>query len=182
MIEAPELITKVAFFDSVTSGAMARDVGVMPMPRTSTFWSMIISWMLVVLAFFGAFGLLLIAFGLLQFPARAARFDTTKAITDSSPDGLLVTDRESRILYANDSYRALSGARATSELRPVERLFTGSPEVSEAVYRLSQAAKSGARASEELRLVPSPSGKGDASWYRIRVRPLVGVAKDGLAL
>ena len=91
----------------------------------------------------------------------------------------MVTDRESRILYANDAYRALSGARSTSDLRPVERLFTGSPDVSESVYRLSQAAKSSARASEELRLSPPPSGEGDVAWYRIRVRPLEGVAKDG---
>ena len=91
----------------------------------------------------GAFGLLLYAFGLLQFPARAARFDTTKAIADSSSDGILVTDRELRIVYANDAYRALSGAPAPTDLRPVERLFTGSPDVSESVYRLSQAAKSG---------------------------------------
>ena len=144
--------------------------------------SFIISWMLVVLAFFGAFGLLLIAFGLLQFPARAARFDTTKAIADSNPDGLLVTDSELRIRYANESYRALSGARTSNELRPIERLFTGSPDVSESVYRLSQAAKSGLRASEELRLAPSPSGDGEVAWYRIRVRPLEGVAKNGMTL
>ena len=142
----------------------------------------IMTWMIVVLAICGAFGLLLFAFGVLQFPTRAARFDTTKAIADSNPDGVLVTDRESRILYANDAYRALSGARATSDLRPVERLFTGSPDVSESVYRLSQAAKSGARASEELRLSPPPSGEGDVAWYRIRVRPLEGVAKDGVTV
>ena len=142
----------------------------------------IMTWMIVVLAICGAFGLLLFAFGVLQFPTRAARFDTTKAIANSNPDGLLVTDRESRILYANDAYRALSGARATSDLRPVERLFTGSPDVSESVYRLSQAAKSGARASEELRLSPPPSGEGDVAWYRIRVRALEGVAKDGVTV
>jgi two-component system, cell cycle sensor histidine kinase and response regulator CckA len=142
----------------------------------------IMTWMIVILAVCGAFGLLLFAFGALQFPTRAARFDTTKAIADSNPDGLLVTDRESQIVYANDAYRALSGARATSDLRPVERLFTGSPDVSESVYRLAQAAKSAGRASEELRLSPPPSGVGDVAWYRIRVRPLEGVAKDGKTL
>ena len=142
----------------------------------------IMTWMIVILAICGAFGLLLFAFGVLQFPSRAARFDTTKTIADSSPDGLLVTDRQSRIIYANDAYRALSGARATSDLRPVERLFTGSPDVSESVYRLSQAAKSRTRASEELRLSPPPSGEGDVAWYRIRVRPVEGVAKDGMTL
>src|SRR5271163_2216373 len=140
----------------------------------------LMTWMIVILAICGAFGLLLFAFGLLQFPTRAARLDTTKAIADSNPDGILVTDRESRIVYANDAYRALSGARAAGDLRPVERLFTGSPDVSESVYRLSQAAKSGARASEELRLSPPPSGEGEVAWYRIRVRPLEGAAKDGM--
>ena len=143
---------------------------------------MILSWLMVALAAFGALGLLLFAFGLLQFPSRAARFDTTKAIADSSPDGLLVSDREGRIVYANEAYRALSGARAPSELRPVERLFTGSPDVSESVYRLSQAAKSGGRATEELRLAPPPNSEGDVAWYRIRVRPLDGVARNGLTI
>src|SRR5579863_8804981 len=146
----------------------------------SAIGATLMTWMIVILAVCGAFGLLLFAFGLLQFPTTAARFDTTKAIADSNPDGLLVTDRESRIVYANDAYRALSGARATSDIRPVERLFTGSPDVSESIYRLSQAAKSGGRASEELRLSPPPSGQGEVAWYRIRVRPLEGMARDGL--
>ena len=146
----------------------------------SAIGATLLTWMIVILAVCGAFGLILFAFGLLQFPTRAARLDTTKAIADSNPDGILVTDRESRIVYANDAYRALSGARAAGDLRPVERLFTGSPDVSESVYRLSQAAKSGARASEELRLSPPPNGEGEVAWYRIRVRPLEGAAKDGM--
>src|SRR5271157_4653628 len=148
----------------------------------SAIGATLLTWMIVILAVCGAFGLLLFAFGLLQLPTRAARLDTTKAIADSNPDGILVTDRESRIVYANEAYRALSGARAAGDLRPVERLFTGSPDVSESVYRLSQAAKSGARASEELRLSPPPSGEGDVAWYRIRVRALEGVAKDGVTV
>ncbi len=140
----------------------------------------LMTWMIVILAVCGAFGLLLYAFGLLQLPTRAARFDTTKAIADSNADGVLVTDRESRIVYANDAYRALSGAATANDLRPIERLFTGSPDVSESVYRLSQAAKSGGRGSEELRLSPPPSGQGEVAWYRIRVRPLEGLAKNGM--
>jgi len=66
----------------------------------------LMTWMIVILAVCGAFGLLLYAFGMLQLPTRAARFDTTKAIADSNPDGVLVTDRESRIVYANEAFRA----------------------------------------------------------------------------
>ena len=146
----------------------------------SAIGATLLTWMIVILAICGAFGLLLFAFGLLQFPTRAARFDTTKTMADSNPDGILVTGRESRIIYANEAYRALSGARAAGDLRPVERLFTGSPDVSESVYRLSQAAKSGGRASEELRLSPPPSGEGEVAWYRIRVRPLEGATKNGM--
>jgi hypothetical protein len=74
----------------------------------------LMTWMIVILAVCGAFGLLLYAFGMLQLPTRAARFDTTKAIADSNPDGVLVTDRESRIVYANEAYHACSPARRTS--------------------------------------------------------------------
>ena len=105
----------------------------------------IMTWMIVVLAICGAFALLLFAFGVLQFPTRAARFDTTKAIADSDPDGLLVTDRDvTNPLRQRRLPRPFRRARP-SDLRPVERLFTGSPDVSESVYRLSQAAKTGAR-------------------------------------
>ncbi len=139
----------------------------------------IVSSAVVALAFFGALGLLLIAFGLLQFPARAGRSDTAKAIADSSPDGVVVTDSRARIVYANAAYRALSGE---GELRPVERVFAGSPDVSESVYRLSQAAKSGKSASEDLRLAPPLTGDGAVAWYRIRVRPLEGVTREGASV
>jgi two-component system cell cycle sensor histidine kinase/response regulator CckA len=122
------------------------------------------------------------AFGLLQLVGRAGRLDTTKAIADSNADGLIVTDAHSRVIYANDAYRALSGARSAADLRPVERLFSGAPDVSEAVYRLAQAARSGNRSAEEVRISPPLNGRGDAAWYRIRVRPLEGVSADGATL
>ncbi len=170
----PLALAVLALFLAVAAGALWVAPGATSM--------MILSWMLVALAACGVLGLLLFSLGLLQLPTRAARFDTTKAIADSSPDGLLVTDQESRIVYANGAYRALSGAPGNGDLRSVERLFTGSPDVSESVYRLSQAAKSGGRASEELRLAPPPNGEGDVAWYRIRVRPLEGVARSGLTV
>ena len=144
--------------------------------------AMIVSWVILGLAAFGGAALILFAFGLLQLPGRNARLDTTKAIVDTSPDGFLVTDRESRILYANEAYRLLSGAGATTDLLPVERLFTGSPDVSESVYRLAQAAKSRQRAVEELRLAPAPNRTGDVAWYRIRALPIEDIAKDGLTV
>ena len=144
--------------------------------------ALVLSTMVVALAVCGAAALVMFAFGLIRFPAHGDRFDTTLAIADSSPAGLLVTDSDSRILYANEAYRTLSGARSSGELISIERLFTGSPDVSESIYRLAQAAKSGARASEDLRLAPPPNGQGEVGWYRIRVRPAEGQARRGAAI
>ncbi|MFA6207611.1 MAG: ATP-binding protein, partial [Methylocystis sp.] len=63
-------------------------------------------------------------------------------------------------------------AKDASGVQLVERLFSGPPEVSEAIYRLVQAARGGVSHSEDLRLSPPLSGQGPVGWYRIRVRPL----------
>ena len=88
--------------------------------------------MIVALAFCGALGLLLFSpsAGCNSRSARS-RFDTARAIADFDPDGIVVTDRELRVLYANEAYRSLSGGDLGSELKPVERLFAGSPDISE---------------------------------------------------
>jgi len=65
----------------------------------------------------------------------------------------------------------LSGAQGAADLR-VSRLFSGAPEVSEAIYRLAQAAREGKRGAEELRMSPPLVGEATVGWYRIRVRPL----------
>ena len=141
------------------------------------------TWMIVILAVCGVFGLLMYAFGLLQFADAAARFDTTKAIADCNPDGILVTDRESRIVYANDAYRALSGARAAggpaAGRTPVHRLAGRFRSRSIACRKR---AKSGARGERGPCASPPPDRRGRRAWYRIRVRPLEGVARDGATL
>ncbi len=134
--------------------------------------AMIASAVVTGFACLGALAVLLFSFGAVRFPARSDRAETSRAIIDTSPDGLVVTDREARILYANDAYRALSKTIGANDIKPVERLFTGAPDVSESIYRLAQAAKSGARASEDLRVPAAPNGPAEAAWYRVRVRPL----------
>lgn len=129
------------------------------------------------LAIFAAIGVLaafLFATGFLQFAGRAARNDITKGIIDTEADGVLVLDREGTVLYANGAYQALCGAAGgrLAGIRPVERLLSGSPEVSEATYRLAQAAREGRKASEVIRLVPALSGEAPFGWYRVSVRSL----------
>ena len=142
-----------------------------------------VSWTIAGFAVVGVFGLLTYAFGALQFAARSGRFDIAKAIADGNVDGFVVTDKHSRVLYANNTYRAFSGGPPNAAaIRPVERLFTGAPEISEAIYRLAQAARAGNRAVEEVRQSPPLAGPGDAAWYRVRVRPLENETNPGATL
>jgi two-component system cell cycle sensor histidine kinase/response regulator CckA len=120
----------------------------------------------------GVFSLFAYAVGLIQFAGRVARNDITKLIADSTTEGLLVTRGDTQIVYANDAYMSLCGARDLSGLQVVERLFSGPPEVSEAIYRLAQAGRAGVAHVEDLRLSPPLTGGGAVGWYRIKVRPL----------
>jgi two-component system, cell cycle sensor histidine kinase and response regulator CckA len=139
-------------------------------------------WTITLLAALGIFLSLLYTFGILQLAGQAARNDTTKAIADTNSDGLIVTDSESRILYANEAYMTLSAAHGAADLRVVERLFSGAPEVSEAIYRLAQAAREGKRGAEELRMAPPLTGEASVGWYRIRVRPLENLVRGRATL
>ncbi|MDF2117510.1 ATP-binding protein [Roseiarcaceae bacterium H3SJ34-1] len=128
--------------------------------------------LLALLAIVGVVGLFAFAVGFLQLSGQAAKNDITKLIADTGGEGLLVTEGDTRVLYANEAYMGLSGATDPADLRTVERLFSGTPDVSEAIYRLAQAAREGKRGSEELRLSPPLNGDGPVGWYRIRVRPV----------
>ena len=138
--------------------------------------SVFILWFLAVLAALGLLALLLYAVGILQFSARAARNDLTKQLADTHTDGILALDQQGKVIYANAAYLAYAGAGATGDAKPVERLFTGPPEVTEAVYRLAKAAREGRGLIEEIRLAPALAGGGEVGWYKVRVRH---VDRDG---
>jgi len=128
--------------------------------------------LLGLLALIGVFSIFGFAINLLQFAGQSTRNDLTKLMADTSGDALLVTSSDGQVLYANEAYMTLSGAHNVADIRTVERLFSGTPEVSEAVYRLAQAARENKRGSEEVRLSPSLAGEGSFGWYHLRSRPL----------
>ena len=138
--------------------------------------------LLALLAIVGLIALFFYAVGFLQFAGQVARNDVTKLIADTNGEGMLVTEGDSRILYANESYLAMSGAADASHLRPVERLFSGAADISEAVYRLAQAARDHRKAVEEIRLSPALGGTAEVGWYRVKVRPLDRVGRKRAVL
>lgn len=124
----------------------------------------------------GVFCLFALAAGLFRFSSGESKRTLSHAMVDSLPFGALVSERDGRIVYANQNYTRLSGA--TSDRMPVgvARLFASEPEASEAMYRLTRAARDGRPVSEDIRLShPLRGGKDQEDkpvWYRVGVRSL----------
>ena len=58
--------------------------------------------LLAVLAMVGVLALFAYAVGFLQFSGQSVKNDITKVIADTGSDGLLVTEGDSRVIYANE--------------------------------------------------------------------------------
>ena len=126
--------------------------------------------LLALLAMVGLFGVFAFAAGIIRFADRTADDPVLSRISDHAFDGLAVTDAAGQVVYFNAAYLALTGASGAQDVRPVERVFIGNPDVSEAVFRLLKAAREGKRQQEEVRITSADGGHG--RWLRMRVRPL----------
>ena len=126
--------------------------------------------LLAALAMAGVFSLFAMATGILRISSKETGNPLIQAVADEAVDGLLITDQRGRVIYANAAYLSLVDASGPEDVRPVERVFLGDPDVSEAVYRLVKAGKENRRLQEEVR-VGGQNGK-PARWLRLRVRPL----------
>src|SRR5690606_16868546 len=134
--------------------------------------------LLGILAIIGVFTLFASAIGLLRIAGRGQGNELSRVFMDALGEGVLVAERDGRIVYANRAYGDLIGAESERDLRAVERAFSSDPSASEAIYRLTQALREGRSAEEEVRM-PGPLSGGPAAsergarWYRIQARPLV---------
>ena len=129
-----------------------------------------ILWLLALLATVGLFSLFAYAAGIIRFADRTTDDPVMGRIADHAYDGLAVTDPRGHVVYSNAAYLAITGAATAQEARPVERVFIGNPDVSEAVFRLLKAAREGKRQQEEVRIAGHDGAHG--RWLRLRVRPL----------
>jgi two-component system, cell cycle sensor histidine kinase and response regulator CckA len=130
--------------------------------------------LLALLAMVGLFCLFAFAAGIIRFADRSMDDPVIRRIADLAYDGIAVTDPRGHVAYFNAAYLALTGAAGAHDVRPVERVFIGNPDVSEAVFRLLKAAREGKRQQEEVRIAGTNGTHG--RWLRMRVRPL-GQAK-----
>ena len=129
--------------------------------------------LLAILAVIGVITLLASAIGLVRFGTSGRDDDLGRAFVDALEAGVLVTGNDGRIVYANRAYADLTGAAETRDARALERVFVGSPDATEAIYRIAQELREGRTATEEVRVpVPLDGSEEGARWYRISARPL----------
>jgi two-component system cell cycle sensor histidine kinase/response regulator CckA len=152
----------------VAFGVVAAAVALMTLGRAQA--QPYILGLLALLAMVGLFNLFAFAAGIIRFADRAADDPVMGRIADHAYDGLAVTDSRGHVVYSNAAYLALTGAATALDARPVERVFIGNPDVSEAVFRLLKAAREGKRQQEEVRIAATDGSHG--RWLRMRVRPL----------
>ncbi|MBR0718628.1 cell cycle histidine kinase CckA [Bradyrhizobium liaoningense] len=156
----------------VAAALVAVAVGLMTLGRVQA--QPYILGILAVLAMVGLFNLFAFAAGIIRFVDRSLDDPVMGHIADHAFDGLAVTDPRGHVVYSNAAYLTLTGASGPPDVRPVERVFIGNPDVSEAVFRLLKAAREGKRQQEEVRISGVDGSQG--RWLRMRVRPL-GTAK-----
>src|SRR5262249_50761478 len=130
--------------------------------------------LLMILAAIGVIALLGGAIGLFRVAARSQGQAMTRAFVDAAPQGVLVTARAGRIIYANRAYAALTGAASERDVHAIERFFDDDPTAAEAIYRLAQGVREGRPAEEEVRLVArlaegasreAPDLEKDVRWF-----------------
>ena len=152
----------------VAGAIVAAAVGFMALGKTQA--QPYIVGLLALLAMVGLFTLFAFAAGIIRLADRATDNPLMRPIADHAFDGIAVTDSRGHVVYANTAYLALTGAVSAQDVRPVERVFIGNPDVSEALFRLLKASREGKRLQEEVR-VAGPEGT-QGRWLRMRVRPL----------
>ena len=108
--------------------------------------------LLSVLAMLGLFAAFGYAAGHVRIGERVRDDDLIRALAASLDDGLLVTRRDGRPLYANRALAELVGVTAAGEINALESLFAGDPRAAAAYFRLERAASRREPWREEIEL------------------------------
>ncbi len=128
--------------------------------------------LLGVLAMIGVGFLFATAIGFVQVTPRSGSDELSRALIDSTGQGLLVTDAKGRVIYANRAYADMTGATSAAEIRTVEGLLSDVPEAASIIYRLASGLRDGQAGDGEFRLAQSIrlGAEPGARWYRVQAR------------
>lgn len=132
--------------------------------------------LLGILAMVGIFYLVSTFIGFVQIMPRAGGDVLSRLFIDGHPEGTVVTDKKGRVVYANRTYAALTGASSPNDVLSIEAIFSRDNQAAEAVYRLTNQIREGKEGQEEFRLLNGLGDKAESPvgprWYRLRARLL----------
>jgi len=121
----------------------------------------------------GVFFLFSLALGMVRLSSHRDGDGFPKAMLADMDIGLIVTDHDNRIVYANNEYAKLLGLENADDVTSIEVLFSRRSEASDLVYKMANTAKKGGATVEEIRLGSGlKSGEEGARWFRIGARGL----------
>ncbi|MBW8322341.1 MAG: response regulator [Rhizobium sp.] len=142
--------------------------------------------LLGILAMMGIFFIVAAVIGFVEVMPQSHSDTLARSFLASQPDGILITDADGRVIYANGAYGRMTGAKKATEVQSLEALLSRYRESSEALYRLTNGLREGLEGYEEFRLLKplgthTGSGSG-AHWYRLKARMLAGERRLGKKL
>ncbi len=122
------------------------------------------------LAMVGAFFLLAVAGGHIRLSERAPIAEIIKTATDGLESGFLIAKRDGETVYTNDRFEKLIPPTDAEHLDRFEALFTGEPQATAALFRLTRAAERGEGLTEEFALRHGAFAP-DGTIMRLSVQP-----------
>ena len=142
--------------------------------------------LLGILAMMGIFFIVSAVIGFVEVMPQSHSDTLARSFLANQPEGILITDAEGRVVYANAAYGRMTGATKATEVQTLEALLSRYRESGEALYRLTNGLLDGREGYEEFRLLKplgnlTSSGSG-AHWYRLKARLLPGERSDGRKL
>ncbi len=124
-----------------------------------------------VFASVGIFFLFALVLNIVQLTSRRNADDFSKILIGEMDAGVVVTDHDNRVVYANRAYAELLGLDHDSDITSVETIFSRRPEATDIVYKMANAAKNNEASVEEVRLSSGlRNGQEGARWFRLRAR------------
>ncbi len=136
---------------------------------------------LAILGIFASIGIFFIfamVVGIIQLTSAKKADDFSKDLIGAMDTSIVVSDAEGRVIYANEAYAELLGAKTREEITSVEAAFSKLPEANEIIYKMANAAKKGVSSIEEIRLKSGLNNENGAKWFRLRSKGMINPSDE----
>ncbi len=132
-----------------------------------------------IFASIGVFFIFAMLLGIIQMTSAKKADDFSRDLVGSMDSSIVVTDSDGRVIYANESYAELLGAKTPEQIASVEAVFSKHQEANEVIYKMANASKQGIPSTEEIRLKSGLiSAQEGARWFRLRSRGMLNPADN----